>query len=238
MELIPAIDLKDGRCVRLYQGDYRRETVYSDDPVAVALHWQSLGAPRLHLVDLDGAVAGEPANLGVIADIVRRTWIPLQLGGGIRSIAVIDKLLRLGLERVVLGTVAAEQPDLVREACERFGDAVVVGIDARKGFVAVRGWQADTHFRAAQLLSNLADAGVARIIYTDIERDGTLTEPNYKAIAELMASAKMAVTASGGISSSEHLRRLSRLGVEGAIIGKALYSGVLDYQVAARELGQ
>ncbi|MDP2743918.1 MAG: HisA/HisF-related TIM barrel protein, partial [Dehalococcoidia bacterium] len=123
-------------------------------------------------------------------------------------------------------------------ACERFGDAVVVGIDARKGFVAVRGWQADTQLRAAQLLSNLADAGVARIIYTDIERDGTLTEPNYEAIAELTARAKMAVIASGGISSSEHLRRLSRLGVEGAIIGKALYAGVLDYQAAARELGQ
>jgi phosphoribosylformimino-5-aminoimidazole carboxamide ribotide isomerase len=238
IELIPAIDLRGGRCVRLYQGDFRQETVYSEDPAEVALHWQSLGAPRLHLVDLDGAVEGEPVNLGVVVEIARRVRIPLQLGGGIRKISVVGKLLRVGLERVVLGTVAVEEPHLVAEACQRFGEAIIVGIDAREGYVAIRGWQTETRLKAMEFVGKLSGLGVRRVIFTDIDRDGTLTEPNYEAIDELTAKTGMSVIASGGVSSIAQLKRLARLRVEGAIIGKALYAGLLDFEEAVKELGQ
>jgi phosphoribosylformimino-5-aminoimidazole carboxamide ribotide isomerase len=237
MEVIPSIDLKGGRCVRLYQGDYAKETVFSEDPLGTAQRWESLGASRLHVVDLDGAAGGEPRHLSVIARIAATLRIPVQVGGGIRRIETIERYAKAGIKRVVLGTVAVENPELVREACRAFGEAIVVGIDARDGFVAVRGWQDKTSVSAVHLIRQMEGLGAGRFIYTDISRDGTLTEPNFQAISDLMTKTKSPIIASGGVTSIDHLKRLSRLGVEGAIIGRALYTGDirLDKALAALE---
>ncbi len=233
MEVIPAIDLRSGRCVRLYQGDYAQETVYSDDPLEVALRWQEMGAARLHVVDLDGAAQGEPVNLGVIESIARSLGIPLQMGGGIRDMGAVEKALGIGAGRVVLGTSAVGNPGLVESVCRRFGpDAIIVGVDARDGLVATRGWRESSDVAAIDLVSRMTALGVRRFVYTDISRDGTMTEPNFQAIEELMKSADAAVIASGGVSTIEHLRRLAALGVEGAIVGKALYEGAIDLREA------
>jgi len=225
MKVIPAIDLKGGKCVRLYQGDYSQETVFSDEPVSVALQWQSLGAQRLHLVDLDGAARGELCHLSLITKIVKRVKIPIQVGGGIRQLATIEQLLEGGVMRVVLGTAAVENPGLVRKACHRFGEAIIIGIDAREGYVATRGWQKKTDITAFELVQQMAVLGVRRFIYTDILRDGTLTQPNFEAIAELISKTSLPIIASGGVTSVSHLKRLFQLGVEGVIIGRALYTG-------------
>ena len=235
MEIIPAIDIKGGKCVRLYQGDYSQETVFSEDPVSIALHWQSSGASRLHLVDLDGAKVGEPRHLDIIREIVRAIQLPIQLGGGIRSLETVEQVLRIGVQRAILGTAAAEEPELVKEACHRFGEAIVVGIDARDGYVAIQGWQRRTDITALEMIKQMSALGVSRFIYTDISRDGTLTEPNFKAIAELLAGTNLPLIASGGISSLEHLYRLSQLGVEGAIVGRALYTGDIDLKEAIQK---
>lgn len=233
MEVIPAIDLRGGRCVRLYQGDYAQETVYSDDPVEVALRWQEMGAARLHVVDLDGAAQGEPVNLGVIESIARSLEAPIQVGGGIRDMGAVEKAWGIGVGRVVLGTSAVGNPELVESACRRFGpDALIVGVDARDGLVATRGWRESSDVTAIDLVSRMAALGVRRFVYTDISRDGTMTEPNFQAIEELMKSAGAAVIASGGVSTIAHIRRLAALGVEGAIVGKALYEGAIDLREA------
>ncbi|MSQ11168.1 MAG: 1-(5-phosphoribosyl)-5-[(5-phosphoribosylamino)methylideneamino]imidazole-4-carboxamide isomerase [Dehalococcoidia bacterium] len=226
MEVIPAIDLRGGKCVRLYQGDYAREQVFSDDPVSVAMRWQQEGAPRLHVVDLDGAAEGSPGNLAVIGRIAKSAAIPVQVGGGIRTLATARRLLKLGVDRVVLGTVAVEKPALVRQAVERLGaDRIVVALDARDGKVAIKGWREQSSVDALDLLRQMQAAGVRVFIYTDIARDGTMTEPNFTAIARMARQAPGQVIASGGISREEHLVRLARLGVAGAIVGKALYTG-------------
>jgi len=232
MEIIPAVDIKDGRCVRLYQGDYSQETVFSEDPVAVALGWQAQGASRIHLVDLDGAASGEICNRAVVEAILKRINLPVQLGGGIRDEATVSSLLGIGVDRVILGTVAVEQPELVERLCDKFGEAIVVGIDARDGHVAIHGWQKGTGVSALELCRRMADMGVRRLIYTDIKRDGTLTGPDFKAIAELVGSLDLPVIAAGGISTLGHLRKLGGLGVEGAIVGKALYTGDIDLREA------
>lgn len=233
MEVIPAIDLRGGRCVRLFQGDYARETVYSDDPVEVALRWQEMGAVRLHVVDLDGAAQGEPVNLEVVASIAGSIWTPLQLGGGIRSIETIERAIAMGAGRVVLGTSAVADPGLVESACQRFGpDALIVGVDARDGLVATRGWHESSDVTAIDLVHQMAALGVRRFVYTDISRDGTMTSPNFQAVEELMNGAGFAVIASGGVSTIDHLRQLAALGVEGAIVGKALYEGAIDLREA------
>ena len=228
MEVIPAIDLRGGRCVRLYQGDYAQETVFSDDPVAVAERWEGLGAPRLHLVDLDGAESGEPRNMDSIAGILEAVRIPVQLGGGIRTLEMAERLLGMGLARIILGTAAIKEPSLVEEACRRFGEGIVVSIDARDGLVATHGWRHSSEVSAGELAERMAALGVRRFIYTDIWRDGTLTEPNFEAIARLISLTRLPVIAAGGISSIAHLRRLAQLGAEGAIVGRALYTGDLD----------
>ena len=238
MEVIPSIDLKGGRCVRLYQGDYAKETVFSNDPVGTAQRWESLGAPRLHLVDLDGAASGEPQHLAVVAKIAATLRIPVQVGGGIRQMEMIEQYVKAGIKRVVLGTAAVENPKLVKEACLAFGDAIVLGVDARDGFVAVRGWQDKTSVSAADLIQQMEALGARRFIYTDIARDGTLTEPNFQAIAELMAKTRSPIIASGGVTSIDHLKRLSQLGVEGAIIGRALYTGDICLDEALAALGK
>jgi phosphoribosylformimino-5-aminoimidazole carboxamide ribotide isomerase len=228
--------LRGGKCVRLYQGNYNQEIVFSDDPLDVALQWQSMGAPRLHIVDLDGAATGEIRNLEIIRDIARAMLIPVQLGGGIRELETIKALLRSGIERVILGTAAVENPGLVTEACRSFRESIVVSIDARDGSVAIHGWVKGTGQNAVALARAMAQAGVTRFIYTDINRDGTLTEPNFSAIAELVDTIKLPVIAAGGISSLNHLRMLKKLGAEGAIIGKAIYTGDINLKQALSEI--
>jgi len=232
MDIIPAIDLKGGKCVRLYQGDYSKETVFSVDPVATALKWQEQGASRLHLVDLDGAAAGEVRNTKAIEDIVKNTSLEVELGGGIRRADVVEQLIKLGVKRVILGTVAVEQIELTRRIIKKFGEAIVVGIDARDSYVTTHGWMKISTMTVLDLSQTMAAIGASRIIYTDVKRDGTLTEPNYEATAELVRKLKIPVVASGGVSSIEHIRKLAALGVEGVIIGKALYTGDIDLKEA------
>jgi len=238
MDIIPAIDLRNGKCVRLYQGDYEKETVFSDDPVAMALRWQSEGAGRLHLVDLDGAAEGEPRNLDVIERILAAVEIPVQVGGGIRSLDTIEQLLDLGVSRAILGTVAIENPDLIEEACQRFGNRIIVGIDARDGLIATRGWLQQSSTTAGELAANMIVLGARRFIYTDISRDGTLTSPNFEAIAGLLSQVNVPVIAAGGISSVEHLTALAELGVEGAIVGRAIYTGDVELGEAVRSVSK
>lgn len=232
MQVIPAVDIKGGKCVRLYQGNYNQETVFSDDPIAMALKWQAQGARRLHIVDLDGAASGEPRNIAAIEAIVKQTGLPVQLGGGIRDETTIKKLLDIGIQRVILGTAAIEQPELIRKLCQKYNEAIIAGIDARDGIVAIYGWKKNTTVTALDLSQQMATLGVPRILYTDIKRDGTLTEPNYLAIAELIDKSKLPVIAAGGISAISHLKKLKKIGVEGVIIGKALYTGNINLKEA------
>ena len=232
MEIIPAIDLRGGKCVRLYQGDYNQETVFSEDPVDTARHWQSLGAKRLHIVDLDGAAKGEICHFAEISSIAGALKIPVQVGGGIRNMESIEKLLGAGVDRVILGTAAIENRDMVKESCQRFGGRIIAGVDARDGYAATRGWIESSKVAAVDLIKNMKSIGVERIIYTDISRDGTLTEPNFAAIEGLLAAVDVNIIAAGGISSIEHLRRLADIGVEGAIVGRAIYTGHIDLKKA------
>jgi phosphoribosylformimino-5-aminoimidazole carboxamide ribotide isomerase len=224
--------------VRLYQGDYEKETVFSDDPLEAALKWQAKGAPRLHVVDLDGAAEGEPLNLDIIKEIAGAALIPVQVGGGIRDVATIEKVLKEGVERVVLGTAAVENADVVVEACRRFRDSIVVSVDAEDGQVVTRGWRTRTEMTALALMKAMIKLGVKRFIYTDITRDGTLTEPNFDAISEVVDSVRAPVIAAGGISSLNHLKMLQKLGVEGAIVGRALYTGDIDLKRAIAAMSQ
>ena len=236
MEVIPAIDLKGGKCVRLYQGDYSRETVFSEEPTEMALHWQSLGARRLHIVDLDGAAKGRLWHAPLIAEIARMVRIPIQVGGGLRRIEAIEQALELGVARTILGTAAIDDQALIKEACRRFGNRIIVSIDAREGYVATHGWQESTVVTAIELVEMMASFGVERFIYTDISRDGTLTEPNYDSVLELSVKTRLPIIVAGGISSLEHLKRLATLGVEGAIVGRALYTGDIDLKAALADI--
>ncbi len=206
--------------------------MYSDDPLEVAMRWQALGAQRIHMVDLDGAAVGEVVNFQVVENIANALLVPTQLGGGIRTLETITRVLKAGVERIILGTVAVEDPALVQAACAKYPDSVVISIDARDGQVATRGWLQGTSISAIQLAKNMVDLGVKRFIYTDIARDGTLSGPNYAGITDLIKTIRLPVIAAGGISSLEHLRELKHLGVEGAIIGKALYTGDIDLRQA------
>ena len=240
IELIPAIDLKDGRCVRLVQGDMDRETVYYEDPVEAATHWVRQGAPRLHLVDLNGAVSGEPRNREVICRIAQSVPVPVQLGGGIRNPQDIELYLAAGLDRLILGTLACREPEKGRELATAYPGKIVLGLDARDGFLAVQGWSDVTRVRAEDLLHTYAGTPVAAVVYTDIHRDGMLTGPNVESTRKVIASSPFPVIASGGISRSEDIAELSRLesaGLCGAILGKALYSGNLTYADALQSAG-
>ncbi|HXZ94574.1 MAG TPA: 1-(5-phosphoribosyl)-5-[(5-phosphoribosylamino)methylideneamino]imidazole-4-carboxamide isomerase [Dehalococcoidia bacterium] len=228
MEIIPAVDIRGAKCVRLYQGDYKQETVFDEDPVTAALTWYSQGARWLHTVDLDGAVAGEPKNMEVVAEIIKESGLLIELGGGIRQEAVAKKLLRQGISRIIIGTAAIENRELVKKLCRQFGEAIAVSLDARDGKIAIHGWRENTVVEVLQLSREMADAGVRRFIYTDIKRDGTLTEPNFDMIKRLTAETNVPVIVAGGISRLEHLQRLKELGAEGAIIGKALYTGDIN----------
>ena len=237
MEIIPAIDIRGGRCVRLYQGDFRRETVFHKDPIEVALSWQSVGAPRVHVIDLDGASAGKPMNMDIIVEIATNLIIPVQVGGGIRHLETIEELLQAGVDRVVLGTPAVEAPLLVRDACRSYGESIVVCVDTRKGRVAINAWQSDTAMEAGELAEALLALGVKRLIRTDIGCDGTLSGPNLKAISDTVDACGLPVIAAGGTSSLEELGLIYQTGVEGVIVGRALYTGDIDLKEALARFG-
>ena len=240
MEVIPAIDLLEGRCVRLYQGDYDRSDVFNEDPVAVAKQWVDEGATRLHLVDLDGAKAGEPRNLKTIEAIARAISIPIQVGGGLREYASVANLLSIGIDRAILGTVAVEKPELVQQLAQEFPGHIVVGIDARDGKVATRGWLETSEVLATVLAQQMVELGVAAIIYTDIHRDGTLAGPNIPALRELAMAVDIPVVASGGVSSLTDLLSLlslEPLGVNSVIVGRSLYTGDVSLKEAIQAIG-
>lgn len=238
MILYPAIDLKDGQAVRLLRGEMDQATVFSDDPAAQAMEFVRAGCEWLHLVDLNGAFAGEPVNATPVEAILKACNVPTQLGGGIRDMATIERWLDKGLQRVILGTVAVENPDLVREAAKAFPGHVAVGIDARGGKVATKGWAEETDVELTDLAKSFEDAGVAAIIYTDINRDGAMQGPNIEATAALARSVSIPVIASGGVSSLEDLIALRECGagLNGAISGRALYDGALDLADALKAL--
>ncbi|HBR50881.1 MAG TPA: 1-(5-phosphoribosyl)-5-[(5-phosphoribosylamino)methylideneamino]imidazole-4-carboxamide isomerase [Nitrospira sp.] len=240
MLVIPAIDLKDGRCVRLRQGDMAAETVYSEDIVAVARNWQRCGAGLIHVVDLNGAVGGEPKNLSQIEAVRKAVTVDVQVGGGIRTIETVRRYLKAGVSRVVLGTAALTDRAFLEQACMEFPRQVVLGLDARDGKVAVKGWTAVSETKAIDLLREVRGLEIGAVIYTDIARDGMLNGPNLTALKEVVASSAFPVIASGGISHVEDLLAVRLLGpkIEGAIVGKALYDGKLDYQSAVAALGK
>ena len=233
MEVIPAIDLRGGRCVRLYQGDFAQETVYSDAPETVAEQWAGLGATRLHVVDLDGARDGVPANLGCLEQIAAAVDVPLQFGGGVRTAEGARRVLAAGSDRVILGTAALESPTLVSELVDRYGaDRLVVGVDMRDGEVVLRGWTKGGGLRAVELIDRMRAFGVTRFMFTDVSRDGTLTEPNFTEVETLVGRPGMSLIAAGGIATVDHLVRLARAGVEAAVVGKALYTSDIDLEEA------
>ena len=233
MDIIPAVDVKDGKCVRLYQGDYDKETVFSTDPVSVAAGWQDIGAERLHIVDLDGASSGSQLNFQVIQRIISSLTIPVQVGGGIRTESNVATMMDIGVDRVVLGTIAVENKELVRSILNRFGEeSVVVGIDVRDDLVSIKGWKESTIVSSFDLIDDMYGIGVRRFVYTDISRDGTLFEPNFESIEQILNRSDANIIASGGVSSLSHIEQLARLGVEGVIIGKALYTGDINLHEA------
>ena len=235
MIVIPAIDIKDGKCVRLLQGKKEAVTVYSDDPVSMAKHWERLGAALLHVVDLDGAFTGKQKNFEIVAAIRKAISIPMQAGGGIRDMGVIEKLIKLGINRVIIGTSAAVKPDMIKKACDKFPGKVFIGIDAKKGKVAVKGWEEITEFNAVEFAEKMGKLGAAGVIYTDIAKDGMLSGPNIDAIAKMVKAVKIPVIASGGVSSIDDIRNLMKIkNLWGVITGKAIYEGTLDLKEAIK----
>jgi phosphoribosylformimino-5-aminoimidazole carboxamide ribotide isomerase len=235
MLIIPAIDLKEGKCVRLEQGLMDKATVYSDDPATTARHWESQGAELLHVVDLNGAFAGLPKNLDAIKAIRAAIKIPIEVGGGIRDLDTIRTLVSIGIDRIILGTAAVENPDFVREACAQFPGRVIVGIDAKDGMVAIKGWAEVTKVHAVELAKQMQEHGVIAIIYTDIKRDGMLSGPNIEATKALAEALRIPVIASGGVHTMKDIEALLTVrhsGVSGVITGKAIYSGSLDLKEA------
>ena len=237
MEIWPAIDLRGGNCVRLQQGDYQRETVFGEDPAAMARHWVAEGAERLHLVDLDGARTGCPENLPAVRAIAEAARVPCELGGGIRSEATIRELLAAGLCRLVVGTLALRQPDWFRKMCHLFPGRLVLGIDARDGWVATDGWLTTSRTSAIDLAGQFAGEPIAAVVYTDIATDGMLTGPNVEAMRQMKQAVEWPVVASGGVSGADDVARLARAGLDGCIIGRALYEGKLDLPAALAAAG-
>lgn len=235
MQIIPAIDLKGGNCVRLKQGEMDQETRFSAHPAEVAKRWEAMGSEMIHIVDLEGAVTGKPQNQDAISQILKTTAIPLQLGGGIRSLETIEHYLTLGIKRVVLGTVVYRNLSLLDEACRTFPHQIVVSIDARDGKVAIEGWKETTSRSATDLVKILEDKGVAAIVFTDIKRDGMMSGPNIQSIREMAAVTQIPLIASGGVTTLSHIKELMEIeegDIEGAIIGRALYEGSIDLEKA------
>ncbi len=232
MIIYPAIDIKDGRCVRLVQGQFNDVTVYSDNPIEMAYRFEQLGAEYIHVVDLDGARLGCPQNTAVISEMAVKLGIPVQLGGGIRTIETIEIILCKGIERVILGTSAVNDQELVKQAVRSFGKNLAVAIDAKDGLVAIEGWAKTSEFTAIGFAKKMEELGAKVIIYTDISRDGMLKGPNLKAMEEMVKAVKIDVIASGGVTSLQDIKDLKNIGVSGAIVGKALYTGDIDLKEA------
>ena len=235
MRIYPAIDIRGGKCVRLLKGDFEKETTFSDAPEEMAKKWEAMGAEYLHLVDLDGALAGMSKNLDTVKKILAAVDIPCELGGGIRSMENIKEVLDTGVERVILGSVAVKNPALVKEACAKYGERIVVGIDAKDGMVAVDGWGVSSDVKVTELAKKMKAVGVKTIIYTDISRDGTLEGVNVEATARLAKESGVKIVASGGVRSEADIRALlphEREGIEGVIVGKSIYMGTLDLAAA------
>ncbi|MCY9510471.1 1-(5-phosphoribosyl)-5-[(5-phosphoribosylamino)methylideneamino]imidazole-4-carboxamide isomerase [Paenibacillus larvae] len=238
--IYPAIDIRGGKCVRLVQGDYDKETIYHDSPVDVARSWEVQGARWIHLVDLDGAKAGHPVNDVIIGEITSSVSIPVQVGGGLRTEEDVNRLLSLGVKRVIIGTAAIEDREFVKQMLERYRERIVIGLDAREGYVATRGWLETSSVKVEDLASELARQGAATFIFTDISRDGMMEGPNVDAIVKLARNSGAKVIASGGVSKTEDLEQLaaeSPAGVSGAIVGKALYTGAIDLKRALNQTG-
>ncbi|MED1412104.1 MULTISPECIES: 1-(5-phosphoribosyl)-5-[(5-phosphoribosylamino)methylideneamino]imidazole-4-carboxamide isomerase [Bacillus] len=230
MEIFPAIDLKEGRCVRLYQGEFSKETVMNEDPVAQAIVFEKLGAKILHIVDLDGAIAGKSVNLHVIEEICRTVRIPVQIGGGVRSLAAVEKLLSVGVEKVILGTAALYDKSFLEEVVRLYKEKIIVGIDAKNGFVATRGWLDVSEISYIDLAKQMASLGVQTIVFTDISKDGTLAGPNFEQLELLQKNVGIRVIASGGVASIQDVKRLHDMNIYGVIIGKALYEKTIDLE--------
>ncbi len=234
MIVYPAVDIKGGKCVRLAQGQFNRETVYSDDPLDAALKWEKAGARYLHVIDLDGARTGKPQNIAAISRMSVNLGIPVQVGGGIRSIETIEIILCKGIQRIILGTSAVRDQELVKKALKDFGSSIVIAIDAREGMVAIDGWAKTSEFTAVGFAKKMEDLGAKVIIYTDISKDGMLSGPNLRAMEEMTKAVGIEVIAAGGVSSVDDVRNLKDAGLSGVIIGKALYTGDIDLAEAIR----
>jgi len=227
-EVIPAIDLLSGKCVRLEKGNYEKVTVYSDDPVEMAKKWEGQGYKRIHVVDLDGAREGRPRNIGIIKSIAKNVGVPIQVGGGIRDIDTIKEIFDSGVSRVMLGTVAFENLSLIKTLCELFGDKIAVSIDAKKDIVLTKGWLEKTSLKAVDAAKKLMAMGIKRFVYTDISRDGMMSGPNFSGIKRFSSSINAPVIASGGVTTNEDIAKLSKIpNVEGCIVGRALYEGTI-----------
>ena len=233
MRIYPAIDIKDGNCVRLLRGSFSDVTVYGNNPADMAQKWESLGGEFIHVVDLDGALEGKWVNEKAISQICSRVSVPVQTGGGIRSMDDIEKRLASGISRVIIGTKAVADENFVKEAAKKYGDKIVIGIDAKDGMVAVEGWEKTSEFRAVDFAKKMTALGIKTIVYTDIATDGTLAGPNLRAMEEMAASVNADIIASGGVGSLEHIKSLVSTGVEGVIVGRALYTGAVDLKEAA-----
>ncbi|MFJ8527205.1 1-(5-phosphoribosyl)-5-[(5-phosphoribosylamino)methylideneamino]imidazole-4-carboxamide isomerase [Bacillus sp. NPDC094106] len=232
MEIFPAIDLKEGRCVRLYQGEFNKETVMNENPVDQAARFEKLGARMLHIVDLDGAIAGQSVNLSVIADICKTVRIPVQVGGGVRSLSAVEMLLSVGVEKVILGTAALYDRSFLEEAVHLYRENIIVGIDAKNGYVATRGWLDVSEISYIELAKQMESVGVQTIIFTDISKDGTLLGPNFEQLQLLQEAVSLRIVASGGVSSLQDVKKLNDMNVYGVIIGKALYEKAIDLEEA------
>jgi phosphoribosylformimino-5-aminoimidazole carboxamide ribotide isomerase len=237
MYVIPAIDIRKGRAVRLVQGDLRDETVYSQEPVSVAKLWKLKGAKRLHVIDLDGAFSGKLSNLEYVKEIIKATDLKVQVGGGIRDLKTIEKVMNTGVSSIILGTSAVQNKEFVKEAVKEYGKYIIAGIDAKKGMVAIKGWKQVTKVNAIELAKEMEGLGVSSIIFTDIQRDGMLEGPNFKSTKEIAQAVDIPVIISGGISGYkdiEHAKKLEKYGISSVIIGKALYTGKIDLKIAIK----
>ena len=234
MRIYPAIDIKDGNCVRLLQGRFSDLTVYGDNPTEMAKKWESLGGEYIHVVDLDGALKGQGVNAKVIKNICKHVNVPVQTGGGIRTMEDIENKLACGISRVIIGTKAVRDADFVKRAVDKYGDKIVIGIDAKNSMVAIEGWEEVSEFKAVDFAKKMEHIGVKTIVYTDIATDGTLQGPNLDAMAEMAKETNLDVIASGGVGSLEHIKTLVPTGVEGVIVGRALYTGNVDLAEAIK----
>lgn len=230
-EIIPAIDILNGKCVRLSQGIYGSETIYSKDPLEMAKKWEGLGATRLHVIDLEGARTGTPESLDIIKQIIREMKIPVQVGGGIRNFGLIEEMLKVGADRIVLGTTAIKNPNLISRACEKYDDKVIIGIDAKDQHIVIEGWTKSSKKEYRSMAKEAVELGAKRFVYTDIKRDGMLTGPDLEGVRRLISAVQVPVIYSGGISSKEDIENLKQIqGLEGCIVGKALYTGAVKLE--------